>query len=74
MDDFIANGKLLSEFLDRNPESPGIIHLYARNLLCNKRHILPEFFAKLAEQEDLELIKYLEKAEFSADMSKLDYL
>lgn len=62
--DFIANGKLLSEFLDRNPESPGIIHLYATNLLCNKRHILPEIFAKLAEQEDIELTKYAEKAEF----------
>ena len=62
--DFIAKGKLLSEFLDRSPEDPGIVHLYAANLQANKRHIWPERLEELAEKEDKELEECNEKAEF----------
>jgi CheY-like chemotaxis protein len=63
--DFIAKGKLLSEFLDRSPDDPGIIHLYAANLKANKRHILPEMLDKLTEKEDEDMKNYTEKAEFT---------
>ena len=63
--DFIAKGKLLSEFLDRSPDDPGIIHLYAANLKANKRHIWPEMLDKLAEKEDEDMKIYTAKAEFA---------
>lgn len=63
--DFIAKGKLLSEFLDRSPDDPGIIHLYAANLKANKRHIWPELLDKLTKKEDEEMKIYTEKAEIA---------
>jgi hypothetical protein len=39
--DLIAKKKQLSEFWDRSPDDPGIVHLYAANLRANKKHILP---------------------------------
>ncbi len=63
--DFIAKGKLLSEFLDRSPDDPGIIHLYAANLKANKRHIWPEMLDKLTEKEDEDMKNYTAKAEFA---------
>lgn len=62
--DFIAKGKLLSEFLDRSTDDPGIIHLYASNLHANKRHILPEILDQLTQEEDEEMKKYTTKAEY----------
>ena len=62
--DFIAKGKLLSEFLDRSTDDPGIIHLYASNLHANKRHILPEVLEQLAQEEDEEMKNYTSKAEY----------
>lgn len=63
--DFIAKGKLLSEFLDRSSEEPGIIHLYAANLKANKRHIWPEMLNQLTEKEDEDMRNYTMKAEFA---------
>jgi len=62
--DFVAKGKLLSEFLDRSVEDPGIIHLYALNLHANKRHILPETFEELEKQENEELEEYTARADY----------
>ena len=62
--DFIAKGKLVSEFLDRTPDDPGIIHLYAANLKANKRHIWPDLLDELAADEDKDMEKRTEKAEF----------
>lgn len=62
--DLIAKGKLLSEFLDRSPDDPGIIHLYAANLNASKRHILPEVLDQLIQEDDKELVKYTTKAEY----------
>ena len=61
--DFVAKGKMLSEFLDRSEDDPGIIHLYSLNLHANKRHIPPEAFQSLAPLEDEELENYPTKAE-----------
>ena len=63
--DFIAKGKLLSEFLDCSPDDPGIIHLYATNLKANKRHIWPEMLDKLVGKEDEDMKSYTAKAEFA---------
>lgn len=62
--DFIAKGKLVSEFLDRSPDDPGIVHLYAANLKANKRHIWPERLDELAAEEDREMEACNEKAEY----------
>jgi CheY-like chemotaxis protein len=62
--DFIAKGKKLSEFLDRSPDDPGIIHLYASNLHANKRHILPEVLEQLSQEENEDLKSYTTKAEY----------
>ncbi|MDH3976808.1 MAG: response regulator [Deltaproteobacteria bacterium] len=62
--DFIAKGKLLSEFLDRSEDDPGIIHLYSSNLHANKKHILPETFQELALLEDEEFRNYTTKSEY----------
>lgn len=62
--DFIAKRKLLSEFLDRSTDEPGIIHLYASNLHASKRHILPEVLEQLAQEEDEIMKDYTTKAEY----------
>ncbi len=62
--DFVAKGKLLSEFLDRSTDDPGIIHVYASNLHASKRHILPEVLEQLAQKEDEEMKNYTAKAEY----------
>ena len=62
--DFVAKGKLLSEFLDRSVEDPGIIHLYVLNLHANKRHILPETFEELTKHENAELEGYTVRADY----------
>lgn len=62
--DLIGKGKLLSEFLDRSPDAPGIIHLYASNLDANKRHILPEVLEQLLIEENKEMEEYTTKVEY----------
>lgn len=62
--DFIAKRKLLSEFLDRATDDPGIIHLYASNLHASKRHILPEILEALIREEDNDMKDYTTKAEY----------
>jgi hypothetical protein len=39
--DLIAKKKQLSEFWDRSPDDPGIVHLYAANLRANKKRQQP---------------------------------
>lgn len=62
--DFIAKRKLLSEFLDRSTDDPGIIHLYASNLHASKRHILPDILEALIQEEDNAMKDYTMKAEY----------
>ena len=61
---FIAKQKLLSEFIDRSPESPGIIHVYASNLHANKRYISTELLNQLVIEENKEMEKYTKKEEY----------
>ena len=67
--DLIGKGKLLSEFLDRSPDAPGVIHLYASNLDANKKHILPEVLEQLVIEEDKEMEIYATKAEYPEEDS-----
>jgi len=62
--DFIAKGKLLSEFLDRSPDDPGIIHLYASNLSASKRHITPSFLDELIKGEDEMMENFTIRSEY----------
>jgi CheY-like chemotaxis protein len=62
--DFVAKQKLLSEFIDRSPESPGIIHVYASNLHANKRYISTELLNQLVIEENKEMEKYTKKEEY----------
>ncbi|MEH0019654.1 MAG: hypothetical protein V6Z89_08375 [Desulfobacter sp.] len=57
----VSNG---AEAIDRSPEDPGIVHLYAANLKANKRHIWPERLNELAAEEDREMEACNEKAEY----------
>jgi hypothetical protein len=63
--DLIAKKKQLSEFLDRSPDDPGIVHLYAANLRANKKHILPEILRQLVKEEDEAMEKYTVKTEYA---------
>jgi CheY-like chemotaxis protein len=62
--DFVGEGKELSEFLDRNPENPGIIHVYANNLHATKRHITPSLLSQLQEEENAEMTLYTARTEY----------
>ena len=63
--DFIGKGKLLAEFLDHAENEPGIVHFYAeKSNATNKRYLLPEDYVKLAKEENEEMKKYTEKAEY----------
>ena len=62
--DFISKEKSLSEFLDRSPDSPGIVHVYASNLHANKRYILPELLEQLVSEEDEEMQKHVSRSEY----------
>jgi len=59
--DFIAEKKLLSEFIDRSPDSPGIIHVYASNLHANKKFISTELLNQLIPEEDKKLEQFTDK-------------
>jgi hypothetical protein len=59
--DFIAEKKLLSEFIDRSPDSPGIIHVYASNLHANKKFISIELLNQLIPEEDKKMEKFTDK-------------
>ncbi len=61
--DFIAEKKLLSEFIDRSPDSPGIIHVYASNLHANKKFISTELLNQLMPEEDKKMEKFTNKVE-----------
>ena len=45
-------GKFLSEFLDRNPENPGNIHLYSNNMPANQWILTPEEMTVRIKIED----------------------
>jgi len=62
--DFIAEKKLLSEFIDRSPDSPGIIHVYASNLHANKKFISTELLNQLVPEEDKVMKNFTEKVEY----------
>jgi len=62
--DFIAKKKLLSEFIDRSPDSPGIIHVYASNLHANKKFISTELLNRLIPEEDKKMEKFTSKVEY----------
>ncbi len=68
--DFIGEGKGLSEFIDRNPEDPGIIHVYAHNLHATKRHITTMLLSQLMETEDTVMEKFTEIEEFQKPKDK----
>ncbi|WP_428634412.1 response regulator [Sedimenticola sp.] len=68
--DFIGEEKGLSEFLDRNPESPGIIHVYAHNLYATKRYITTTLLSQLMETEDSVMEKFTEIEEFPKPKDK----
>jgi len=62
--DFIAKKKLLSEFIDRSPDSPGIIHVYASNLHANKKFISTELLNQLIPAEDKKMEEFIQKVEY----------
>jgi CheY-like chemotaxis protein len=50
--DLIAEGKELSEFIDRSSDEPGRCHLYKANLYITKDLFLPEELEEAIRQED----------------------
>ena len=62
--DFIAKKKMLCEFIDRSPDSPGIIHVYASNLHANKRFISTELLNQLVPEEDKVMKSFIDKVEY----------
>lgn len=60
-----ASGKFLSEFLDRNPDHPGNVHIFKDNTQANQWILTPEEMAFRIKEEDALLSegKYKSKAE-----------
>lgn len=61
--DLIAEGKELSEFIDRSPDEPGRCHLYKANLYITKDIFLPEELEEAIRQEDAVALKFSNAAE-----------
>ena len=60
--DLIAEGKEISEFIDRSPNEPARCHLYRANPLITRDLLLPEELAEAARLEDDAAAKYSDMA------------
>ncbi len=61
--DLIAEGKELSEFIDRSSDEPGRCHLYKANLYITKDLFLPEELEEAIRQENEIAVKFGKAAE-----------
>lgn len=64
-----AQGKILSEFLDRSEETPGNVHLYQYNMHANQKILLPEEMEERIKTENNDMQNYEKKFDkrFSED-------
>ncbi|WP_303907380.1 response regulator [Thiohalomonas denitrificans] len=56
--DFVAEGKEISEFIDRSPTEPGRCHLYRANLYVTKDLFLPEELEEAINSENEMAVKF----------------
>jgi CheY-like chemotaxis protein len=61
--DLIAEGRELSEFIDRSPDEPGRCHLYKANLYITKDLFLPEELEEAIRQENEVAMRFSEAAD-----------
>ncbi len=61
--DFVAEGKEISEFIDRSPNEPGRCHLYRTNLYITKDLFLPEELEQAIRNEDEVAVRFRQVTE-----------
>lgn len=61
--DLVAEGREVSEFIDRSPTEPGRCHLYKTNLYITKDLFLPDEFIAAIRKEDELVVRFNELAD-----------
>ncbi len=61
--DLVAEGREVSEFIDRSPTEPGRCHLYKTNLYITKDLFLPDEFISAIRKEDELVVRFTELAD-----------
>jgi len=65
--DLVAEGKEISEFIDRSPDEPGRCHLYKTNLYITKDLFLPDELEAAIRKEDEIAVRFNEIADKRPD-------